>query len=160
MVGKAVGVTVGLNVNVGRVGVGAADVAGCEGVGFGLADVVADGVGAGGAVEVATAATLVVGCAPMGSPPDGSVLVGSAPLVAVEDWLDCPGWAAAVAGCRGCEPVSAIAATIPVAVIAITTAATAAVMPDSASTRRLGGLIGSGKPFSRNGPARCVTSCR
>ena len=56
--------------------------------------------------------------------------------------------------------MSAMAATIPVAAIAITTPATAAVVPDSASSRRRGGLIGSGKPLGRNGPARCVTSRR
>ena len=81
----------GLYVNLGRVGVGAADVAGCDGDGFARADAVEDGAGAGGAV-LAAAVTLVVGSAPMGRPPDGSVLVGSAPLVAVpDDWLDC-GW--------------------------------------------------------------------
>jgi hypothetical protein len=59
--GGTVGVAVGLNVNAGRVGVGAADVAGCDGDGFGLAGLVEDGAGAGGAVLVAVAATLMVG---------------------------------------------------------------------------------------------------
>jgi hypothetical protein len=59
-------------------------VAGCDGDGFGLAAVAEDGAGAGGAA-LAVAVTLVVGCAPLGSPPAGSVLVGTVPLVAVVD---------------------------------------------------------------------------
>ena len=155
--GVGVGVC-GLNVNVGRaVGVGAAEVAGCDGEGF-AGDGVEAGADGGGAAP-AVAVALVDGCASMGAPPDGPVLPGSAPLAAApDDWLDCLDWAAPADG--GCEPVSAMAATIPVAAIAITTPATATVVPDSASSRRRGGLIGSGKPLGRNGPARCVTSRR
>jgi hypothetical protein len=150
----------GLNVNVGRaVGVGAAEVAGCDGDGL-ARDGVAAGADGGGA-ELVVAVALVVGCAPMGNPPDGPGLFGSAPLVAApDDWLDGPDRAAAAPAGGGCEPVSAMAATIPVAAIAITTPVTAPVIPDSASSRRRGGLIGSGKPLGRNGPARCVTSRR
>src|SRR5579863_9790264 len=86
--GERVGEAVGLNVNDGRVGVGAgADVAGCDdGDGFALADV-RDGAGAWG-TELTMAVVLVVGCAPMGSPPDGSVLDGrELPPAALADWL-------------------------------------------------------------------------
>src|SRR5690242_1340399 len=156
MVGVGVG---GLNVNVGRVdGVAGAGVTGCDGGGCAL-DRVGDGTGAGGAARLllAVAVALVVGCAPMGTPPAGPVLPGSA---APDDWLACPDLADAAEDAGGCPPVSAMAATIPVAAIAITTPATAAVIPDSARIRRRGGLTGSGKPLGRNGPARCVTSRR
>ena len=159
MVGVGVG---GLNVNVGRLdGVGAAEVAGCDGDGCAL-DRVGDGTGVGGAalLLLAVAIALVVGCAPMGSPPAGPVLPGSAAAVALDVWLACPDLADAAEDAGGCAPVSAMAATIPVAAIAITTPATAAVIPDSASIRRRGGLTGSGKPLGRNDPARCVTSRR
>ena len=161
MVGVGVG---GLNVNVGRLdGVGAAEVAGCDGGGCAL-DLVGDGVGVGAggaALLLAVAVALVVGCAPMGTPPAGPVLPGSAAAaVALDVWLACPDLADAAEDAGGCAPVSAMAATIPVAAIAITTPATAAVIPDSASIRRRGGLTGSGKPLGRNGPARCVTSRR
>lgn len=158
MVGVGVG---GLNVNVGRVdGVGGAEVAGCDGDGCAL-DRVGDGAGAGGAaLLLAVAVALVVGCAPMGTPPAGPVLPGSAAAVALDVWLARPDLAEAAEDAGGCAPVSAMAATIPVAAIAITTPATAAVIPDSASIRRRGGLTGSGKPLGRNGPARCVTSRR
>jgi len=158
-----VGVGFGLNVNVGRAdGVGGAGVGGCDGDGCAL-DRVGDGDGAGGAalLLLAVAIALVVGCAPMGSPPDGPVLPGGAAAAVVPDvWLACPDLADEAADAGGCAPVSAMAATIPVAAIAITTPATAAVIPDSASIRRRGGLTGSGKPLGRNGPARCVTSRR
>ena len=156
-----VGVGVGLNVNVGRFdGVGGAEVAGCDGDGCAL-DRVGDGAGAvGAALLLVVAIALVVGCAPMGSPPAGPVLPGSAAAVALDVWLVCPDVADAAEDAGGCPPVSAMAATIPVAAIAITTPATAAVIPDSASIRRRGGLTGSGKPLGRNGPARCVTSRR
>jgi hypothetical protein len=160
MVGVGVG---GLNVNVGRVdGVAGAGVTECDGDGCAL-DRVGDGTGAGGAalLLLAVAVALVVGCAPIGTPPAGPVLPGSAALVAApDDWLACPDLADAAEDAGGCPPVSAMAATIPVAAIAITTPATAAVIPDSASIRRRGGLTGSGKPLGRNGPARCVTSRR
>ena len=71
MVGVGV---VGLNVNVGRAdGVGGAEVAGCDGDGCAL-DRVGDGAGAGGAalLLLAVAVALVVGCAPMGTPPAGA----------------------------------------------------------------------------------------
>ena len=158
----AVGVgVVGLNVNVGRVdGVGGAEVAGCDGDGCAL-DRVGDGAGAGGAaLLLAVAVARVVGGAPIGTPPDGPVLPGSAAAVALDVWLACPDVADAAEDAGGCGPVSAMAATIPVAATAITTPATAAVIPDSASIRRRGGLTGSGKPLGRNGPARCVTSRR
>ena len=159
MVGVGVG---GLNVNVRRGdGVGGAGVAECEADGCTL-DRVGDGAGAGGAalLLLAVAVALVVGCAPMGTPPAGPVLPGSAAAVALDVWLACPDLAEAAEDAGGCAPVSAMAATIPVAAIAITTPATAAVIPDSASIRRRGGLTGSGKPLGRNGPARCVTSRR
>ena len=162
--GETVGVGVdGLYVNVGRdVGVDGSGVAGCDGDGRAL-DRVGDGTGAGGAAPLLLAAAVapVVGCAPMGSPPAGPLLPGSAALVAApDDWLACPDLADAAEEAGGCPPVSAMAATIPVAAIAITTPATAAVIPDSASIRRRGGLTGSGKPLGRNAPARCVTSRR
>ena len=86
-VGVAVGV--GVYVNLGRDGSGAADVAGCDGDRFALAGLAEEGTGAGGAGLVVT--TLVVGCAPVGRPPAGSLPVGTVPPVAVpDDWLDCP----------------------------------------------------------------------
>src|SRR5690348_10880916 len=124
MVGVGV---VGLNVNVGRAdGVGGAEVAGCDGDGCAL-DRVGDGAGAGGAalLLLAVAVALVVGCAPMGTPPAGPVLPGSAAAVALDVWLACPD----LADAGRCPPVSAMAATIPVAATAITTPATAAVIP-------------------------------
>ena len=151
----------GLKVNLGRVGVGAAEVAWCDGDGFALADAEEE-AGAGGAAP-AVAVALVVGCALVGAPPAGPVPVGAAPAAASSDgrpdWLDRPDWVP-VADRGGWPPLSARTATIPVAMIATTTTATAAVIPDSASIRRRGGLTGSGKPFGRNGPARWVTSPR
>jgi hypothetical protein len=81
-------------------------------------------------------------------------------VAAPDDWLAGPDLPDVAAEAGGWPPVSAIAATIPVAAIATTTPPTAAVVPDSARTRRRGGLTGSGKPLGRNGPDRWVTSRR
>ena len=61
--------------------------------------------------------------------------------------------------CGGCEPLSARAAIIPVEAMAIKMP-TAAATRDTMRIRCLGCLMGSGKPFGPNGPARSVTSCR
>jgi hypothetical protein len=159
---ETVGVGVGEYVNVGRdVGVDATGVAGCDGDGCALVRV-GEAVGAGGgALLLAVAAVLMVGWASIGAPVAELLLPGRAALVAApDDWLAGPDLPDVAAEAGGWPPVSAMAATIPVAAIAITTPATAAVIPDSASRRRRGGMIGSGKPLGRNGPARCVTSRR
>ena len=156
-VGVAVAVDGGVGVGVGvvRLGAGVGDT-GLEDVadGDGLASIgEAEGAATGGGALV-TAGALAAGDRLGAAPPaDPALVVTEAP--AVPDGL--PDRAAAAPG--GCEPLSASTVMIPVAAIAITTPAAAAI-PASASIRGLGGLADSGKPLGRNGPALCATSRR
>ena len=154
-VGVAVAVDdgVGVGVGVGRLGAGVGDT--------GLEDV-ADGDGWASTGEAEGAATgggslvtagALAACERLGAAPP-ALAVTEAPVV--PDGL--PDRAAA-AGPWGCEPLSASTVMIPVAAIAITTPAAAAI-PASASIRGLGGLADCGKPLGRNGPALCATSRR
>ncbi len=147
-----VGLGIGGDVNDGGVGLGEADAEAAaeeEGDGDGFAEAVeGDGEGAAGGAPV-TAAALVAGVRLGDGPLAGSVLaVPEAPAGLLDR---------AASAWRGVgETPSASTVMIPVAAIAITIAATAA-MPDNAGLR---GLTGSGKPFGRNGPAWYVTSRR
>jgi hypothetical protein len=157
-VGVAVAVDGGVGVGVGvvRLGAGVGDT-GLEDVadGDGLASIgEAEGAATGGGALV-TAGALAAGDRLGAAPPaDPALAVTEAP--AVPDGL--PDRAAA-AGSGRCEPLSASTVMIPVAAIAITTPAAAAI-PASASIRGLGGLADCGKPLGRNGPALCATSRR
>jgi hypothetical protein len=151
-----------------------------DGVGVGLAvGEDADGVGVGAAgAEVAAVGADVEGAgaddvdgdeadvAAAGWTPEagwlaagGSLTVGAGSAVpAALAVAEVP--ARAASGERGlCDPLSASAAMIPVEAMAIKMPAAAAIR-DSRRIRCLGCLIGSGKPFGPNGPARSVTSCR
>ena len=157
-VGVAVAVDggVGVGVGVGRLGAGVGDTGledVADGDGFGLDRRGGGRRHRGGALV--TAGALAAGDRLGAAPPaDPALAVTEAP--AVPDGL--PDRAAA-AGPGGCEPLSASTVMIPVAAIAITTPAAAAI-PASASIRGLGGLADCGKPLGRNGPALSATSRR
>jgi hypothetical protein len=155
-VDDGVGVGVAVGVGVGRLGAGVG-ATGLEDVadGDGSASTgEAEGAATGGGALV-TAGALAAGDRLGAAPPaDPALAVTEAP--AVPDGL--PDRAAA-AGPWGCEPLSASTVMIPVAAIAISTPAAAAI-PASASIRGLGGLADCGKPLGRNGPALCATSRR
>ena len=155
--GLGVGLAVDVGVGVGRgVGVGVG-----VGVGEGGADDVADGDGfalVGEAEGAAAGGALVTTAAPVAGDRVGDA--GPAePEPAVTEAVAEPGelpGRPASADRGGCEPLSASTVIIPVATIATRTPMAAAT-PDSASSRRFGGLTGSGKPLGRNGPARSIT---